>query len=280
MKKTIVLGVAILTVTLAACAAEARPPDAAAPPLGYTVVARYPHDTGAFTEGLVYANGKLYESTGLVGHSGVRVVDLKSGRILRQHALTQPYFGEGLTRVGKRLLQLTWTNQQGFLYDEQLNRVGEFAYRGEGWGLTYDGRDELLESDGSNLLHRWSVKDYRPLGNIVVHDGKHPVTMLNELEFVKDRIYANVWLTDDIVAINAANGQVTGWISLTPLRRQFTPPPGWDPSAHVPNGIAWNPANGHLYVTGKCWPTIFEIKLDGENRNPAKAAKGTSDQIK
>lgn len=242
-------------------AAQARPPQAVAPAVNYRVVAQYPHDTAAFTEGLVFMNGRLYESTGLVGQSGVRELDLATGRAIREAVLPPPFFGEGLAAFGGHLIQLTWQHGRGVVYDDSLHVVDSFRYRYEGWGLTTDG-EQLIESDGSSTLHRWRASDYAPLGDIQVRDGTRPVMKLNELEYVKGRLYANVWLTDDIAVIDAKSGRVTGWIDVAPLRARFAKPAGWDPTAHVPNGIAWNPANGHLYVTGKCWPALFELALE------------------
>lgn len=251
----------LLALVLAAGAALAQPLAAPAPVLAYRVVAQYPHDPQAFTEGLAYAGGKLYESTGLIGQSSVRIVDPQTGKLLDHTELSEPFFGEGLCWVGKHLVQLTWRSQIGFVYDGALHFVRSFRFKGEGWGLTYDGHT-LIESDGSSTLHRWSAEDYAPLGDIAVRDGGQPVERLNELEYADGRIYANVWMTDDIAVIDPASGQVQRWIDLSPLRRRFTPPADWNPRDNVPNGIAWNPQNHHLYVTGKRWPLLFELQLE------------------
>jgi glutaminyl-peptide cyclotransferase len=248
----------ILAAALCACAVVDA--QTGAPTRTYRVVAEHPHDTSAFTEGLVYMDGHLYESTGLAGQSSLREVDVATGKVLRLRPVQRPYYGEGLARVGHRWLQLTWTTQVGFIYNDALQPVGRFSYRGEGWGLTSDGRTLIL-SDGSAVLRRLDPQSFAEVGRIEVHDGDHPVVMLNELEFTEGRIYANVWMTDRIAEIDPASGAVLAWIDLVPLRDRFSPPPDWDVRENVPNGIAYDPRSRHFFVTGKRWPKLFEIAL-------------------
>ena len=235
-------------------------PSPSAPLLSYKVVHEFPHDPHAYTEGLVFANGKLYESTGLVGQSSLRITDLKSGRIEKKIAVPEPFFGEGLAEAGNRWFQLTWRSEQGFIYDQQLHKTGEFTYQGEGWGLTFDGH-ALIMSNGTPFLQRFDPENFALLGKVKVHSDDDPVAGINELEFVKGRIYANIWQTDRIAVIDPANGSVTGWLDLKDLHERFKTPADWNPLDDVLNGIAFDPRSGHLFVTGKCWPKLFEIEL-------------------
>jgi glutaminyl-peptide cyclotransferase len=243
----------LLAAVLAAPAALA-----AVPVWGVSVVKAYPHDRGAFTEGLFYQGGYLYEATGLNRQSSVRKVDLASGRVLRRRVLDAQYFGEGIVAWKNRLIQLTWQNQVGFVDDlATFRELRRFGYAGEGWALTQDGR-ELIMSDGTpqlRFLDPESLKETRRL--TVIADGK-PVQNLNELEWVKGEILANVWLTNFIARIDPATGKVTGWIDLTGLMNPAEL--GGDPDA-TPNGIAYDAARDRLFVTGKRWPKLFEIKL-------------------
>ena len=231
---------------------------AAAPLYGYTIVHTYPHDPGAFTEGLFYLDGYLYESTGLNGQSSVRKVDLATGRVLQSQALGSRYFGEGIVAWKGRLIQLTWQSHVGFVDDlATFKLLRQFSYPGEGWALTTDGR-QLIMSDGTpqlRFLDPVTLKETRRL--TVTADGK-PVKNLNELEWVKGEILANVWLTDFIARIDPMTGKVTGWIDLTGLMDSAEI--GGNPDA-IPNGIAYDAGNDRLFVTGKLWPKLFEIKL-------------------
>jgi glutaminyl-peptide cyclotransferase len=250
-----------LTFLLSAAALAQLPePTPSAPLFSYRIVHEYPHDTHAYTEGLVYVDGKLYESTGLVGHSSLRMTDLKSGRVLKKLALPDPYFGEGLAESGSRWFQLTWKDERGFIYDQDLHRVGSFSYRGEGWGLTFDGQS-LIMSNGTPVLQRFSPADFSLLGTLPVHADDEPIAGLNELEYAGNRIYANIWQTDRIAVIDPATGSVTGWLDMSALHDRFKLPPDWNPVDDVLNGIAFDPHSGHLFVTGKCWPKLFEIAV-------------------
>jgi glutaminyl-peptide cyclotransferase len=248
--------------------ADAPAPSLTAPLLRYEVVHEYPHQIDAYTEGLVYSDGHLYESTGLVGQSSLRKTELRSGKVLQEIDIPAPHFGEGLAKAGSRWLQLTWTSGEGFVYDDKLRRIGSFPIQGEGWGLAYDGH-HLIQSNGSPLLQLLDPESFAVVGKLIVHDQEQAIAGLNELEFVpgtsqghpQDRIYANIWQTDRIAVIDAASGSLHGWLDLSALRRRFTLPAGWNPREDVLNGIAWDPRSGHLFVTGKCWPKLFEIAI-------------------
>jgi glutamine cyclotransferase len=223
---------------------------------GYEVVRAYPHDPAAFTQGLVYGSGQLYESTGLRGVSSLRQVQLGTGEVVRRLALAPEYFGEGLTLWEGTLLQLTWLSGLGFSYDEvSFDATGTFTYPGEGWGLTHDGR-RLILSDGTPWLRFLDPLTQVETGRVEVTDRGEPVRQLNELEFVNGRVYANVWQTDRIAIIAPASGQVTGWVDLAGLL-----PRDAARRADVLNGIAYDAAGDRLFVTGKLWPTLFEIRL-------------------
>ncbi len=229
--------------------------------LTYEIVATHPHDTGAFTQGLAILDGQLLESTGRNGQSALWLKDIASGQVLRRAPLDARYFGEGLAVAHERILQLTWTSGLAFAYDLQFRRAGEFSYRGQGWGLAFDGK-RLLMSDGSDRITLRQPDTFAATGQLHVRNGKTAVTMLNELEFAGGWLYANVWQTDRIAVIDPASGAVRAWLDLAALRTRFTKPPGWDDGEHVLNGIAFNPANGHFYVTGKCWPVLFEVTIE------------------
>jgi glutaminyl-peptide cyclotransferase len=224
---------------------------------GYRVVKTYPHDRTAFTQGLEYRDGFLYEGTGMIGRSSVRKVDLGSGSVIQKYDLPQPFFGEGITVLNQQILELTWQTQTGFVYDRSSFRVlRSFNYRGEGWGLTNDGK-QIYMSDGSADIRVWDAATLKEIRRITVKDGVTPVTQLNELEWVRGEIYANVWQTDRIARISPVDGRVLAWIDLTGILPKSERP---DPDA-VLNGIAYDAASDRLFVTGKLWPKIFEIKL-------------------
>jgi glutaminyl-peptide cyclotransferase len=224
---------------------------------GYRVVKTYPHDRTAFTQGLEYRDGFLYEGTGMIGRSSVRKVDLGSGSVIQKYDLPQPFFGEGITVLNQQILELTWQTQTGFVYDISSFRVlRSFKYPGEGWGLTNDGK-QIYMSDGSADIRVWDATTLKEIRRITVKDGVTPVTQLNELEWVRGEIYANVWQTDRIARISPVDGRVLGWIDLTGILPKSERP---DPDA-VLNGIAYDAAGDRLFVTGKLWPKIFEIKL-------------------
>ena len=234
-------------------AAQALP---AAPVHGYEVVNAYPHDPDAFTQGLVFRDGFLYESTGLNGRSSLRKVRLETGEVVQRRDVDRRYFAEGLTDWGSRLIQLTWETNVGFVYDlRTFEPVRTFAYAGEGWGLTHDGR-RLIMSDGTTALRFFEPESLQETGRVVVMDGGRPIDDLNELEVVDGLVYANVWMTDRIAMIDPASGRVTGWIDLTGLR-----PRSAGNGDDVLNGIAYDAGGRRLFITGKLWPRLFEIRV-------------------
>jgi glutaminyl-peptide cyclotransferase len=228
------------------------------PRYSITIVKAYPHDPEAFTQGLLFADGFLYESTGTHHrNSSLRKVDLETGTVLKVQTLSQEYFGEGLTLWQKKLIQLTWRSGIGFVYDlDSFLRVGEFRYNTEGWGLTHDGKS-LIMSDGSGVLRFLNPESYAEVARIEVRDQGVPIRNLNELEYVKGEIFANVWRMDMIVRISSETGKVLGWIDLSALRSALGPAR----NAEVLNGIAYDSARDRIFVTGKLWPKVFEIKL-------------------
>ena len=229
----------------------------ATPEYGYRVVKTNPHDRTAFTQGLEYRDGFLYEGTGQVGRSSLRKVELATGRVVQKFDVPQPFFGEGITVVNQQILQLTWQTQTGFVYDKASFRVlKSFSYPGQGWGLTNDGK-QIYMSDGSSEIRLWDPVSLKETKRITVKDGTQPVTDVNELEVVKGEIFANVWHMDRIARISPADGRVLGWIDLTGLLAKAERP---DPEA-VLNGIAYDSAADRLFVTGKLWPKVFEIKV-------------------
>ena len=231
---------------------------AAIPVYGYKVVHVYPHDITAYTEGLFYKDGYLYESTGEAGESTVRKVELKTGEVVQRYNVPSEYFGEGIVDWKNHLVQLTWKNQTGFVYDMASFKLQHtFAYPGEGWALTRDSH-HLYMSDGSAVLRILDPETLTTTGSIMVMADGEPVTNLNELEWVKGEIYANVWLTNRIARIDPVTGLVVGWIDLTGLLDVNQLP---DPGNDVLNGIAYDAEHDRLFVTGKRWPKLFEIKL-------------------
>lgn len=227
------------------------------PIYGYEVVASYPHDTSAFTQGLFFENGVLYESTGRHGQSSLRKVDLKTGEVLRIRNLDDTYFGEGAAMAGNKIVQITWRSRKGLVYDKDtFDLLETFTYPGEGWGLTYDGRN-LVMSDGTAVLRYLDAATFRETGTLEVYDEAGPVQSLNELEYVEGEIFANLWGSDRIARINPETGRVKGWIDLSGLLPEKDRKGGED----VLNGIAYDPGGKRLFVTGKLWPKLYEIRI-------------------
>ena len=232
---------------------DARPPVI----LEYEIVKTWPHDRGAFTQGLIHRDGFLYESTGLNGRSSLRKVNIETGEVVQHENIDKEYFAEGLTDWNNHLIQITWQSKTGFTYDlKTFKRIGQFSYDGEGWGITHDGK-RLIMSDGTSSLRFLDPKTFAQTGTLdVTYQGK-PLANLNELEFVRGRIFANVWQSNSIVVIDPANGRVTAQINLPGLLKVEDRAGGVD----VLNGIAYDAKKDRLFVTGKLWPKVFEIKL-------------------
>lgn len=249
----------VLMVCTATLVAQRRP----APVQAVKVIATFPHDPSSFTQGLVFADGQLYESTGLVGESTLRRVEISTGKTVQRIDVPAPHFAEGLALVGNELLQLTWRGQVGFVYDKTtFKQTRTFSYKSEGWGIAYDGTSRLVMSDGSDVLTFLDPKTQAPIKTLRVADAGTPVGNLNELEWVDGEIWANVWTTDRIARISPNTGEVNAWIDLSSLypREQRIPP------ADVLNGIAYDPATRRLFVTGKKWPRLFQIAVTAAAR--------------
>jgi len=220
------------------------------------IVKSRPHDHDAFTQGLVFHEGHLYESTGLQGRSSVRKVDLESGKVLTRRAVARQYFAEGLTIFQGRVIQLTWQSQTGFVYDMNFRPLSRFVYRGEGWGLTHDG-SVLIMSDGTPRLRFLDPTTFAVKRTVDVTEAGRPIEGLNELEYVRGEIYANVWPTDWLVRIDPASGRVVGRVDLTGLLAPHERKGNED----VANGIAYDAAGDRLFLTGKLWSRLFEVRL-------------------
>jgi glutamine cyclotransferase len=233
-----------------------QPARAQVPVYGFHVVHAYPHDPKAFTEGLFYQDGALYESTGLEGHSDIRKVELATGRVLRSHPIDAKYFGEGIVAWNGRLMELTWRSQIGFVYDEaSFKPLSSFRYAGEGWALTRDDH-RLIMSDGTPDIRFLDPETLQETGRIhVTYEGRL-VKNINELEWVKGEIYANIWQTDLIARIDPESGRIVSWIDLKGLL-----PASEQRGVDVLNGIAYDAEHDRLFVTGKLWPKLYEIKL-------------------
>ncbi len=230
---------------------------APAPTSGYRVVARLPHSTASYTEGFFYRDGLFYEGTGLNGHSSVLAIEPATGAVVQRLDLPVAYFGEGIVDWGPNLYEWTWTSHICFVYDRfSLRLVKQFSYSGEGWGMTRNAR-ELITSDGTSVLRFRDPATFRETHHIAVHDGHRPVERLNELEWIKGEIFANVWHTDRIARISPKDGRLLGWINLAGL----LPDDQMVNSESVLNGIAYDARHDRLFVTGKQWPAVFEIKI-------------------
>jgi glutamine cyclotransferase len=251
------LGLCLALFALVSACAKKAPVEEGVKNYSYTIVNTWPHDPGAFTQGLIYLNGGLIESTGLNGLSSLRKVDLTTGKVQQQTRLSDEYFGEGMTVIGNRVYQITWRNQKGFVYDlATFAVIKEFTYTGEGWGLTTDGHSLIL-SDGTATLRFLDPETFQVTRSVEVTNDGQPMTQLNELEYVHGEIYANIWQTNSIARINPSTGVVTGLIDFTGL----LPLPDRQPNTDVLNGIAYDADHDRLFVTGKNWPKIFEVKL-------------------
>ncbi|HLH38196.1 MAG TPA: glutaminyl-peptide cyclotransferase [Bryobacteraceae bacterium] len=234
---------------------------AAAPAYGYRVVHVYPHNRESFTEGLEFRGGFLYESTGLEGRSSLSKVKLETGEAVQQIRLDPRYFGEGITIINQKIFQLTYRTQIGFVYDQaSMERRRTFTYQGEGWSLANDGA-RIYMDDGTAQIRVWDPMTLRELRRITVHDGSREIDNVNELEWVRGELYANIWQTEKIARISPADGRVLGWIDLTGI----LPEPDRE-GVDVLNGIAYDSFGDRLFVTGKLWPKLFEIKVVPKGR--------------
>jgi len=256
--------IAPLLIAALLCACRAQPDatsPAVVPSLDYSIVRTYPHDPEAFTQGLLVHDGVLYESTGRNGFSSLRKVRLETGEVLQKVDVPEAYFAEGLAMTGSRLVQLTWQAQMGFIYDlGSFAKVGTFDYPGEGWGLTTDGA-RLIMSDGTPSLRFLDGQSLKETGRVTVRDSGLPVKDLNELEMIGDAVFANIWMTPRIVRIDPKTGAVTGHLDLD----RIMPSPAPGKPIDVLNGIAWDGQGKRLFVTGKLWPTLYELKVEGVN---------------
>jgi glutamine cyclotransferase len=231
------------------------------PVLNVKLVRAYPHDPHAFTQGLEYYGGYLYESTGIAGQSTLRKVALETGKIIQTISLPSQYFGEGLTIFHGKIYQLTWLSKKGFIYDlRSLRKIGEFPYDSEGWGLTHDDKS-LVMSDGTNKIRYIDPVSFGVTRTLEVYAGREGVVNLNELEYVKGEILANIWHSSRIARIDARSGQVLAWIDLASIISKEH-----HEDEAVLNGIAYDKARDRLFVTGKNWSHLFEIKLEGDPR--------------
>lgn len=250
--------VAALALAVCACGPSTEATGAGAiPEYRYQVVHTYPHDRGAFTEGLFYLNGFLYEGTGLEGESDIRKVKLETGEVLQRRAIPPEYFGEGIIAWKDRLIEMTYKAEKGWVYDlNTFEPKSEFHYPGEGWSLTTDGK-RLIMDDGTPQLRFWDPETLQETGRLTVTADGVPLNNINELEWVKGEIYANIWQTDRIARIDPNTGKVVGWIDLTGI----LDPQDRTSTTDVLNGIAYDAQGDRLFVTGKKWPKLFEIKL-------------------
>lgn len=252
--------IALVALVASGCGCDDDDRSAPAPPplpvYSYSVANVYPHDTTAFTQGLAYDAGRLFEGTGRYGASTLREVELETGSVVRSHDLSSQYWGEGIAVIDTQIVQLTWKSNIGFVYGkESFTQLSTFGYPSEGWGIAYDGQ-RLVMSDGTPTLRFLDPTTFAEMSRVSVQADSLLVAGLNELEFVEGEIYANVWLTDRIAIITPETGRVRAWIDLAELL------PAEDrPSADVLNGIAYDDAGDRLFVTGKFWPSLFEIEL-------------------
>ena len=254
--KTAVILVAVAILGFGVGTTAQRKP---APVQNYKLIATFPHDTSSFTQGLVFAgNGQIYESTGLEGESTLRLVEIATGKTLQRIDVPRQYFAEGLAMVGDELIQLTWRHQLGFVYDRRtFKQKRTFPYKSEGWGIAYDGKAQLVMSDGSDTLTFLDPKTFAAIRTLRVQDAGKAVANLNELEWVDGEIWANVWTTDRIARISPNTGVVNAWIDLSALfpMAQRIPP------ADVLNGIAYDRATRRIFITGKKWPRLYQITV-------------------
>lgn len=255
MKALLALTLGVLSCWTTAASEQARTPGVVQ--LDYQLIGQLPHSRRDFTQGLEIRDGVLYQGTGLVGRSRLQAFDLETGTLLRERALPEPYFGEGITVLGDRVMQLTWRGRGGIVYRRSdFTPLGVFPIAGEGWGLTNDGT-QLIYSDGSEVLRFLDPQSWQVTREVSVRRGSNPLKQLNELEWTPDGLWANVWRRDVLVRIDLDSGQVTGEVNLKALLPRNQRRHGED----VLNGIAYNPADDSFWVTGKNWPLLFQLKI-------------------
>jgi glutamine cyclotransferase len=252
----LVATILLLSVSIIVFLEKGNPATTTTQQYAFSVVKAYPHDQNAFTEGLFFADGYIYESTGLNGASTLRRVNLDSGQVLQEIALPNEFFGEGITLVNDTIIQLTWQSHIGFIYDKNsFAPLGNFSYPTEGWGLTFDGK-HLIMSDGSSNLVFLDPVTFQQVGQVQVRDGDASVSNLNELEYVNGDVYANIFEQQKIAIINPETGQVKAWIDLSGLQGSA----GFN-GENVLNGIAYDAKDNRFFVTGKDWTQLYEITL-------------------
>jgi glutamine cyclotransferase len=232
--------------------------DSAPKRLGYRLVNSYPHDPGAFTQGLFFHDGILYEGTGQETGSTLRTAELETGKVIRQHTLDPSLFGEGITLFKDRIFQVTWQNKVGFVYNRSdFRQINKIYYQGEGWGLTTIG-DRIVRSDGTNILYFHEPEMFDAVSRLEVYDNEKKVDQLNELEYINGEIWANIWMTDLIARIDPLTGKVNSYVDLS---RLYPEAKRREVNADVLNGIAWDQLTGRIFVTGKRWPGLYEIEV-------------------
>lgn len=253
----LIAGVLIIAVT--------SPLHAAACVRDHVVIAQHPHDIEHFTQGLLIHDARLYESVGGYGRSAIHAKELRSARTLMTQRLPPGAFGEGLAIVGEQLLQLTWREQVAYRFDLDLRPQQMQPFPGEGWGLASwrndDGQQHLVATDGSSVLRHLDPQTLSEHKRVSVRDGIRLVPLLNELEYVRGELLANIWHSDRVAVIDPDRGEVRGWFDFSDLQQRLTKPASWNAAEHVLNGMALDPQTGHLFVTGKQWPSLFEVRL-------------------
>lgn len=230
------------------------------PTVKFSVLRTLPHDTAHFTQGLILIEGKLFESAGGYGSSGLHEKNLSSGKSLHSVPLPREVFAEGLTQLGEELFLLSWRNRTAFVFDRSLRERRRLRYNGEGWGLTDDGR-QLIMSDGSSTLRWLDPISGKVTREQIVRDGERKLSRLNELEYARGFIFANIWYSDRVAVIAPDTGRVRAWLDLSALRKGFAKPSSWNEQEHVLNGIAYDASTDLFYVTGKCWPLLYELRV-------------------
>jgi glutaminyl-peptide cyclotransferase len=241
--------------------AQSAPATKKIPQYKVKIIRTFPHDTDAFTEGLVYSGGFLYESTGMNGKSSMRKIELETGKVVKKSDLPTQYFGEGLTEWEGTFIQLTWRSGKGFVYNRETFSIErEFSFSGEGWGITHDGKS-LIMSNGSNRLTYLNPRTFEQERVLPVLSGDKPIRLLNELEYIKDEIYANIWQKDFVARISPKTGEITGWIDMSDLRKELSD----GQRAEVLNGLAYDPEGDRIFVTGKLWSKLFQVEIASQS---------------